>query len=81
VALVRWAPNTRFHRHRHWGGEEILVLEGLLHDEHGAYPAGSWIRNPHMSLHTPFTQSEGATIWVKVGHLPPEPATLAAWPL
>ncbi len=25
VALVRWAPSTRFRRHHHWGGEEILV--------------------------------------------------------
>ncbi|HSD33407.1 MAG TPA: cupin domain-containing protein [Gemmatimonadales bacterium] len=29
VALVRWAPSTRFRRHRHWGGEEILVLDGV----------------------------------------------------
>jgi len=37
--------------------------------EHGAYPAGTWIRSPHMSHHRPFTESEGATILVKVGHL------------
>jgi anti-sigma factor ChrR (cupin superfamily) len=69
VALVRWAPNTRFHRHAHWGGEEVFVLEGVFHDEHGEYPAGSWIRSPHLSTHLPFTASEGATIFVKVGHL------------
>lgn len=71
VALVRWAPNASFHRHSHWGGEEIFVLEGVLRDEHGEYPAGSWIRSPHMSTHTPFTDSAGATIFVKVGHLLP----------
>lgn len=70
AALVRWAPNTRFHRHSHWGGEEILVLSGMFRDEHGEYPAGSWLRSPHMSTHTPFTGPEGATIFVKVGHLP-----------
>jgi anti-sigma factor ChrR (cupin superfamily) len=70
VALVRWAPDTRFKPHTHMGGEEILVLEGVFHDEHGRYPAGSWIRNPHMSRHTPFTTGEGALIYVKVGHLP-----------
>jgi anti-sigma factor ChrR (cupin superfamily) len=69
VALVRWAPRTRFHHHAHWGGEEILVLEGVFRDEHGSYPSGSWIRSPHLSTHTPFTGNEGATILVKVGHL------------
>ena len=69
TALVRWAPQTRFNPHTHVGGEEILVLEGVFHDEHGAYPAGTWIRSPHLSHHRPFTESEGATILVKVGHL------------
>ena len=69
VALVRWAPNTVFNPHRHWGGEEILVLEGVFEDEHGRYPAGTWLRSPHLSQHTPFTREEGALIYVKTGHL------------
>jgi len=69
VALVRWAPDTQFNTHRHWGGEEILVLEGTFYDEHGEYPEGTWIRSPHMSQHTPFTRSDGALIYVKTGHL------------
>ncbi|MEO1204384.1 MAG: cupin domain-containing protein, partial [Pseudomonadota bacterium] len=69
VALVRWAPNTEFRRHTHFGGEEIFVIDGRFQDEHGSYPAGSWIRSPHMSTHTPFTGDEGALIYVKVGHL------------
>jgi len=69
TALVRWAPETRFNPHTHVGGEEILVLEGVFRDEHGSYPAGTWIRSPHMSNHRPFTGAEGATILVKVGHL------------
>ena len=68
VALVRWAPGTRFNRHRHWGGEEILVLEGVFQDEFGDYPAGSWLRSPHLSEHTPFSE-QGCLIWVKTGHL------------
>ena len=72
VALVRWAPHTRFQPHRHWGGEEIMVLEGVFRDEHGEYPAGSWIRNSDQSRHTPYTRDEGALIYVKVGHLAPE---------
>lgn len=69
VALVRWAPNTRFQPHWHQGGEEILVIEGEFRDEHGHYPAGSWLRSPHQSQHAPFTGDEGALIYVKVGHL------------
>ena len=41
VALVRWAPGTRFTPHRHWGGEEIFVIEGTFADEYGSYPAGT----------------------------------------
>ncbi|MEW6612429.1 MAG: cupin domain-containing protein [Pseudomonadota bacterium] len=68
VALVRWEPGTEFHRHVHPGGEEILVLEGVFEDELGSYPAGTWLRNPHMSVHTPFSR-EGCIIHVKVGGL------------
>lgn len=69
TALVHWAPDTRFHAHSHPGGEEILVLEGVFRDEGGAYVAGSWLRSPRWSRHTPFTGPEGALIYVKVGHL------------
>ena len=68
VALVRWAPGTRFQVHTHWGGEEILVLEGTFSDEYGDYPAGSWLRSPHLSRHQPFSDA-GCLIYVKVGHL------------
>lgn len=69
TALVKWAPQARFNRHVHPGGEEILVLEGVFHDENGAYPAGSWLRSPRYSTHAPFTREEGALIYVKTGHL------------
>jgi anti-sigma factor ChrR (cupin superfamily) len=68
VALVRWDPGTRFNRHRHWGGEEIFVLEGTFQDEHGDYPKGTWLRSPHNSEHTPFSE-DGCLIYVKTGHL------------
>jgi anti-sigma factor ChrR (cupin superfamily) len=66
--LVRWAPQTFFNPHRHFGGEEIFVVSGVFEDEHGRYPQGSWIRSPHMSQHQPFSR-EGCTIFVKTGHL------------
>ncbi len=66
--LVRWAPNTYFNPHRHYGGEEIYVVDGVFADEYGTYPKGSWIRSPHLSMHTPYSK-EGCTIFVKTGHL------------
>ena len=49
VALVKWEPNTMFHAHTHFSGEEIFVLEGVFEDEFGKYPQGTWLRNPHNS--------------------------------
>ena len=69
TALVRWAPETFFNPHRHFGGEEIFVLEGVFADEHGEYPTGTWLRSPHLSMHKPFSH-EGCLIFVKTGHLP-----------
>ncbi len=68
TALVRWAPSTFFNPHRHYGGEEIFVIDGVFEDEHGRYPKHTWLRSPHMSQHQPFSR-EGCTILVKTGHL------------
>jgi len=68
TALVRWAPQTYFNPHRHYGGEEIYVIEGVFSDEHGRYAEGSWIRSPHLSQHKPVS-IEGCLILVKTGHL------------
>lgn len=68
TALVRWAPGTHFAPHSHFGGEEILVLEGVFSDEFGDYPKGTWIRSPHLSRHNPYSE-EGCLIYVKTGHL------------
>lgn len=70
AALVAWAPGTRFQYHRHYGGEEIFVMSGVFQDELGDYPAGTWLRSPHLSEHVPFSE-QGCLIFVKVGHLPP----------
>lgn len=69
TAMVRWSPGTVFTPHRHWGGEEIYVLDGVFEDDYGSYPAGTWMRSPHLSQHTPFSRA-GCTLFVKVGHLP-----------
>ncbi len=69
VALVFWPAGEVFHLHSHFGGEEIYVISGEFIDEHGRYPAGTWMRSPHLSRHRPFVE-EDTVIWVKVGHLP-----------
>lgn len=66
VSLVRWPPGHADARHRHARGEEILVLEGELADEHGRYGAGTWLRQPPDSEHQPFTQ-RGCLFWMKAG--------------
>ena len=68
TAMVKWAPGTYFNAHRHYGGEEIYVVEGVFSDEYGSYTQGSWIRSPHLSQHQPFSV-EGCLILVKIGHL------------
>lgn len=68
-ALVKWPAGEVFKPHRHFGGEEILVLSGEFIDEHGRYPTGTWLRSPHLSQHTPFVEEE-TIIYVKTGHLP-----------
>lgn len=68
TALVHWPAGERFVPHTHMSGEEIYVIRGELIDEHGRYPAGSWIRSPHLSQHHPYVESD-TVILVKVGHL------------
>lgn len=69
VALVKWPAGEKFQPHSHFGGEEIFVLSGVFRDEHGSYPANTWMRSPHLSQHHPFVEEE-TVIWVKTGHLP-----------
>ena len=71
VALYRWPANGRFPPQPHFGGEEFFVLSGLLQDEFGSYPAGSWVRNPHNSEHSRFVEEDTIT-WIKTGHLLPK---------
>lgn len=68
TALVKWPKGERFVMHTHFGGEEIFVISGTFKDEHGEYPAGTWLRSPHMSAHHPWVEEE-TLIFVKTGHL------------
>ena len=74
TSIVRYAPNSHFSPHTHGGGEEFLVLEGTFQDEHGDYPAGSYIRNPPTSRHTPGS-APGCVIFVKLWQFDPNDRT------
>ncbi|HEY2876401.1 MAG TPA: cupin domain-containing protein [Reyranella sp.] len=70
TSIVRYAAGSRFSPHTHGGGEEFLVLDGVFQDEHGDYPAGSYVRNPPTSRHTPGS-SPGCTLLVKLWQFDP----------
>src|SRR4051794_37241934 len=65
TSIVRYDFHTRFTAHTHELGEEFLVLEGMFADEYGAYPTGTYVRNPPGSSHTPFSEW-GCVILVKL---------------
>lgn len=65
TTIVRYDPGSHFSAHTHTGGEEFIVLDGVFQDEHGDFPAGSYIRNPPTSFHTPGSD-EGCVIFVKL---------------
>ena len=71
TSIVRYAPGSRFAEHTHGLGEEFLVLEGVFSDEHGNYPAGSYVRNPPGSRHRP-RSGGGCTLFVKLRQMDPD---------
>lgn len=74
TTIVRYAPNSHFSSHVHSGGEEFIVLEGVFEDDYGHWPAGSYIRNPPQSSHTPGS-TPGCIIFVKLWQFHPEDRT------
>ena len=62
TTIVRYAPGSKFSAHSHGGGEEFIVLDGVFQDEHGDYPAGTYVRNPPTTSHTPGSDA-GCTIF------------------
>lgn len=74
TTIVRYAPQSHFSPHVHGGGEEFLVLDSVFEDEHGAFAAGSYIRNPPTSRHTPGSEP-GCTILVKLWQMHPDDRT------
>lgn len=72
VQMVRFEPDAHYPAHVHEGGEEVFVVSGRIHDADGEYSSGTWIRWPDGSSHRVSAGPEGALLYVKAGHLPPE---------
>lgn len=69
TSLVRYEPSASFPAHDHPDGEEILVLEGVFSDEHGNWPAGTYLLNPEGFRHAPFSE-QGCLLFVKLRQFP-----------
>lgn len=69
TSIVRYEPESSFPAHDHPDGEEILVLEGVFSDEHGDWPAGTYLLNPEGFRHAPFSKP-GCRLFVKLRQFP-----------
>jgi len=69
TSVVRYDANSAFRAHGHPQGEEILVLDGVFSDEHGDYPAGTFLLNPAGFSHAPFSR-DGCVLFVKLCQFP-----------
>jgi anti-sigma factor ChrR (cupin superfamily) len=69
TSIVRYEPGSQFPAHDHPEGEEILVLDGVFSDEHGDWPAGTYLLNPEGFRHSPFSRG-GCLLFVKLRQFP-----------
>jgi anti-sigma factor ChrR (cupin superfamily) len=69
TSVVQYQPGSRFHSHEHPEGEEILVIDGVFSDEHGDWPAGTYLLNPEGFRHAPYSRA-GCTLFVKLRQFP-----------
>ena len=65
TSIVRYDAKSEFPEHSHPEGEEILVLKGIFSDEHGDYPAGTYLLNPPGFRHAPRSR-KGCILFVKL---------------
>jgi len=69
TSVVRYQEHSQFPPHDHPDGEEILVLAGVFSDEHGDWPAGSYLLNPEGFRHAPYSR-DGCLLFVKLRQYP-----------
>lgn len=65
TSIVKYDAGGKFHTHSHPEGEEILVLSGEFCDNHGRYPAGTFLLNPDGTQHAPYSD-QGCTLFVRL---------------
>ena len=69
TSIVRYDANAGFPAHDHPDGEEIFVIDGVFSDEHGDWPAGTYLLNPEGFRHAPFS-GKGCVLFVKLRQYP-----------
>lgn len=65
TSIVKYEAGGKFHTHSHPEGEEIFVLSGEFCDDHGHYPAGTYLLNPDGTQHAPYSD-QGCTLFVRL---------------
>ncbi len=65
TSIVKYEAGGKFRTHSHPQGEEIYVLEGEFCDDHGRYPAGTYLLNPDGTQHAPFSE-KGCILFVRL---------------
>jgi anti-sigma factor ChrR (cupin superfamily) len=64
MAVLAYRPGASVPRHRHAGGETILVLEGTQSDENGDYAAGAVVFNPPGTAHSVWS-AQGCVVLIR----------------
>ena len=65
TSIVKYEAGGKFRTHTHPQGEEIFVLDGEFCDDHGRYPAGTYLLNPDSTQHAPYSDL-GCTLFVRL---------------
>lgn len=61
--IIKIEPGVKLSAHKHPEYEWVYVLEGILEDENGKYPQGTFLINEKGSIHASFS-TEGCQVLV-----------------
>ncbi len=63
AVLLQFEPGASYGTHRHPGGEQYLVLDGVLEDGGRSYGRGTYVHHAPGSVHRP-SSKEGCRLFV-----------------